>query len=91
MLVTGVIVADIHTHVENVVRLLVEHGLGAGRRKAGILKRINPARLAELLDDHHLIAQGHEVVGDGERRGAGADEGDALAILFGEAPWGGGR
>ena len=36
-----------------------------------------------LLEDDHLVAEGHEVVGDSERRGPGPDADDAPPRLGG--------
>ncbi len=47
-----------------------------------MLMRISPPGSAELLEDHDLVAERHEVVGDGERGRSGADERDALAVLL---------
>ena len=39
------------------------------------------AGLVVLFEDRDLVAQRHQVVGDGERRRTRADAGDALAVL----------
>jgi hypothetical protein len=56
-----------------------------GRRKDGMFERMRPPATLELLEDRDLVAEGREVVRDGERRGARADARDALAVLLGGA------
>ena len=53
----------------------------SGRRNAGMLMRIRPPGLRQLLEDRDLVAERHQIVGDRERRRARADERDALAVL----------
>ena len=53
----------------------------AGRRNDGMLRAHQAAGLAVLLEDRDLVAERHQVVGDRERGRAGADAGDALAVL----------
>ena len=55
----------------------------AGSRNAGMLVRIRPPGLVVLLEDDHLVAERHQVVGHGERRRPGADADDAPAVLAG--------
>ena len=67
-------------HLEDVAALLVEHfGRQAERRNVGAHQA---ARTIELLEDRHRVAERRQIVGDGERRRAGADERDALAVLL---------
>ncbi len=47
-----------------------------------MLVRIRPPRDGVLLEDHDLVAERQQVVGDRQRRGTGADAGDALAIIL---------
>ena len=52
-----------------------------GRRNAGNVGAHEPAGLAVLLENRDLVAERHEIVGDGERGAARANAGDALAVL----------
>ena len=65
---------------EDVADLIVEHRRGQPERRN--VDAHQPARLGQLLEDHHLVAQRHEVVRDGERGWPGADQRDALAIFL---------
>ena len=47
-----------------------------------MLVRINPPGDRVLLENRDVVAQGHQIVGDGERGGARADAGNALAVLL---------
>jgi hypothetical protein len=47
-----------------------------------MFERIRPPGSPELLEDRHLVAERHQVVRDRQRGGAGADAGDALAVLL---------
>ncbi len=51
-----------------------------GRRNEGMLVRMRPPGVAELLEDRDLVAERHQIVGDRERRRPRADAGDALAV-----------
>ena len=74
------VVAEVDAHVDDRGDLLVEHlGGQAERRDVGAHQA---AGLIVLLEDDHLVAERHEVVRDRERRGPGADAGDALAVLL---------
>ena len=81
MLVDRRVVPDVDAHVEDVADLFVEHLRGQAERRN--VDAHQPARLGELLEDHDVVAERHEVVRDGERRRARADERDALAVLHG--------
>jgi hypothetical protein len=71
--------ANVDPHPENRPDLLVEHG---GREPEGRdVGPHQPAGPVELLEDRHRVAERHQVVGDGQRRGPGADERDALPVL----------
>ncbi len=59
--------------------LLLEHRLR--QAEGGDVGAHEAAGLAVLLEDRDLVAQRHQVVGDRERGAAGADAGDALAVL----------
>ncbi len=59
--------------------LLVEHlGRQPERRDVDPHQAAGPV---ELLEDRHLVAERHQVVGHGQRRRAGADERHLLAVL----------
>ncbi len=62
-------------------RLFLEHLLGQAER--GDVRAHQPAGLVVLLEDGDLVAERHEVVGDGERGRTRADARDALAVLLG--------
>jgi hypothetical protein len=74
------VVANVHAHVEDHADLFVEHLLGQAERRD--VRAHQAAGLAELLEDRDFVAEGHEVVGHGQRRGAGADAGRPLAVLL---------
>ena len=62
------------------VDLVIEHlGRQAERRDVGAHQA---AGLVVLLEDHHLVAERQQVVGDGQRRRARADARDALAVFL---------
>ena len=63
----------------------------AGQAERRDVEAHQAAGLRELLEDHDLVAERHEIVGDGERRRTGADERDALAVLLRREPRAGGR
>ena len=65
--------------VEDVTALLVEHALG--QTKFRDLRAHHAAGLGSAVENAHLIAGQRQVAGHGQRRGAGADTGDALAVL----------
>ena len=68
-------------HVDDVAALLVQH---AGRQPER--RDVHPhqsARLGVLFEDRDVVAQRQQVVGHRQRRRAGADERDALAVLDG--------
>ncbi len=74
------VVTNLDPHLEDHLDLFVEHGLGqAERRDVGAHEA---ACLAELLEHDHLVAEWHQIVGHGKRRGAGADAGDLLSVLL---------
>ena len=75
------VVADVHAHVDDVADFLVEHLLGQAER--GNVDAHQAAGLRQLLEDRHLVAERHQVVGDRQRRRAGADERHLLAVLLG--------
>ena len=64
---------------EDHVHLFVQHRVRQAER--GDVGAHEPAGLAELLEDRDFVAERHQVVGHGERGAAGADAGDALAVL----------
>ena len=74
------VVADLGAHPGDVADLLVDDGLGQPEcRDVGAHQA---ARLVPLLEDHDLVAERQQVVGDRERRRPGADAGDTLAVLL---------
>ena len=77
----GVFEPQVDAHVEDHADLFVEHRRAAGGT-TGMLVRIRPPGVAVLLEDRDLVAERHQIVGDGERGGTGADAGDALAVLL---------
>ena len=74
--VHGRVVANVDAHVQDHRRLF-------GQAKRGDVRAHEAAGLVELFEDGHRVPEGHEVVGDGERRWSGADAGHALAVLLG--------
>ena len=74
------VVADVHAHVDDVADLLVEHLFGQAER--GDVDAHQAAGPRQLLEDRDLVAERHQVVGDGQRRRTGADERDLLAVLL---------
>ena len=80
MLVNRRVVADLDAHVENLVDLVHENAFGqAERGDVGAHQAAGPVVLFEHDD---FIAEGHQVVGDGERGRARADTGDALSVFL---------
>ena len=65
------------------VDLLVERRLG--QAVLGDAVAHHAAGVVLLLEDRDVVAGDREVVGGGEARGAGADDGDALARRLGDA------
>ena len=81
MLSTGVPVFSVDAHVEDEADLLVQHRLRQAERRD--VAAHEAAGHGEALEDRHVIAQRREIVGHGQRGRAGADAGDALAVLHG--------
>ncbi len=75
----GVVELEVHAHVQNHVHLFVQHRVRQAER--GDVGAHEAAGLAELLEDRDFVAERHQVVRDRERGAAGADAGDALAVL----------
>ena len=71
---------EVRAHVDDVADLLVEHLRRQPERRN--VRAHQAAGRRELLEDHDLVADRQQVVRDGERRRAGADAGDALAVLL---------
>ncbi len=70
---------QVHAHVGDHRDLFVQHGVRqAEGRDVGPHQ---PAGLAVLFEDRDLVAERHQVIGDGQRGATGADQGDAAAIL----------
>ena len=63
--------AKVDAHVDDGGDLLVEDLCREPER--GDVGAHEPARLVMLLEDDHVVAERHQVVGDGERRGPRAD------------------
>ena len=71
---------ELGTHADDVVDFPVEHfGGQAERRDVGAHQA---AGHRQSLEDHHVVAQGQQVVGHRQGRGARADAGHALAVLL---------
>ena len=73
------VVAHVDAHVDDVADLFVEDLLGQAEGRDVDAHQAAGAR--QLLEDRDLVAERHQVVGDRERRRAGADERDLLAVL----------
>ena len=73
--------AQIHPHVGDVLNLLPQHL--ARKPEFGDVRPHQPAGLGQLLEDRDFVPERHEVVGEGQRSGPGADARDALAVLLG--------
>jgi hypothetical protein len=72
--------AQVCAHVHDVADFLVQHiGGEAECRDVGAHQA---AGYGVLLEYRDFVAQGQQVVGDGERCRAGADTGDALAVFL---------
>ena len=78
----GGVVPHLGAHVDDALCLFVEHLLREAERRD--VDAHEAACLRIFLVNHHLVAEWQEVVGHGERRGTGADEGDALAVPIGD-------
>ena len=76
-------------HVDDVVDLLVDHGFRQAEARDLAADHAAAARLRIVKDE--FVAERREVAGDGQRGGAGADQGDALAVAVPSAPSAGGR
>ena len=76
----GRVVPDIDTHVEDHLRLLVEHLRGEAERRD--VRPHQPAGFVMLLEDRDGVPEWQEVVRHGERGRAGSDAGDPLPVLF---------
>jgi hypothetical protein len=74
-----VVELEVHTHVDDLRDFVVEDfGRQAERRDVGAHQA---ARHTPLLEDGDRVTQGHQVVGHGQRRAAGADQRHLLAVL----------
>ena len=67
-------------HVEDQVDLFV--GDRFGQAEARDLGAHHAAALGVAVEQHAVIAERHQIARDGQRGRAGADEGDALAVLL---------
>ena len=72
--------AQVHAHINDDSDLLVDHRPGQAER--GDVGAHQPTGDGELLEDRDLVAERHQVVGDGERGAARADASDLLAVLL---------
>jgi hypothetical protein len=72
--------AEVDTEPENIARLLVDDFFRQAELRD--LGAHHAAGAGVAVVDHHFIAERCEVARDGERGGAGADAGDAPAILL---------
>ena len=72
---------ELDAEIEDVVALLVDHGLG--QAELGDLRAHHAAGLRVLVEHHAVVAERSEVTRDGERGRAAAHERDALAVLDG--------
>jgi hypothetical protein len=82
----GSVVANVDSHVENHPRLFFENLFGQAKR--GDVRAHQSAGLVVLLEDRDLVAERHEIIGDGERRRSRADAGNSSSILL---AWNGGQ
>ena len=74
------VVAHLDAHVDDVADLFVEDLFGQAERRD-----VDPHQAAgprQLLEDRHVIAERHQIVGHRQRRRAGADERHLLAVLL---------
>ena len=71
--------AELDAELEHVAGLLVDHFLG--QAKARDLRADHSAGLRVAVEDDDFVAERRQVARDGQRRRAGADAGDALAVL----------
>ena len=76
------VVPHFGAHIDDALCLFVEHLLGEPERRDVHAHEATGLRV--LLVDHDLVAKWQQVVGDRERRWAGADECDALAVAVGD-------
>ena len=73
--------AQVHAHIDDGGDLLVDHRPGKAER--GDVGAHQPTGDGELLEDRDLVAERHQIIGDGQRGAARADAGDLLAVLLG--------
>ena len=71
--------AEIDAEVEDVADFLVDHRFR--QAEARDLRADHAAGARVAVEDRDVVAERREIARDGERRGAGADAGDALAVL----------
>ncbi len=72
---------EVDAHVDDGRDLLVEHLRGEAERRD--VRAHQAARGLVLLEDHHVVAEGHQVVGDGQRRRPRSDADDSPSVLAG--------
>ena len=72
--------AEVDAQVEDVAHFLVDHALGEAEPRD--LRADHAAGALVGLEHRDLVAERREVARHGERGGAGADAGDALAVLL---------
>ena len=81
----GSLVPNVDPHVQYHLRLLIEHFGGQAERR-NVHAHQAASGLMRFVDDH-LVADGHEVVGDRQRRRPRADERNPLAVLLRRDRW----
>ena len=67
-----------HTGVNDVADFFIDDLFG--KSEAGNLATNHAAGPGVLIEDGHFIAERHEIAGDGQRCGSGADAGDAFIM-----------
>ena len=70
---------QIDAHVDDVADLLIQHLVGEPER--GDVRAHQAAGFLQRLENRHRITERHQIVGDRQRCGTGADAGDAFAVL----------
>src|SRR6267378_3292980 len=76
---------ELDAEIQDVAHLLVDHF--HRQAEARDLRPDHSARARVLVEDGDVVAERREVARDGERRGPGADAGDALAVFFRGGLW----
>ena len=71
--------AELDAAVEDVAHLLVDDAIG--KPELGNLRAHHAARLRVAVEHDAFVAERREIARDGQRRGTGADQRDALAVV----------